>query len=196
MFYSIVRFICNVVIHVLFKIRLEGIDDFPRDGAVIVYSNHKSMWDPVIIGCLLKRPIFFMAKEELFRNAVMRFVMGKLHAFPVKRGTPDRKAIKRALEVLNDKQVLGIFPEGTRSKDGRLQEPEPGVALLAAKSKDVALVPMAINGSYKWFSHIDVIFGKPIKFDVYHQKGERLNSQELKEISIALFTEVSKLMPS
>ena len=196
MFYSIIRFFCNAVIHVLFKIRLEGIDDFPMDGAVIVYSNHKSMWDPVIIGCLSKRPIFFMAKEELFRNSLIGFILRKLYAFPVKRGVPDRKAIKRALEILNDKQVLGIFPEGTRSKNGKLQEPESGVALLAAKSNDVTMAPVAINGNYKWFSRIDVIFGKPIKFDVYHPKDERLNSQELKEISIALFNEVSKLMPS
>ncbi|HHY71030.1 MAG TPA: 1-acyl-sn-glycerol-3-phosphate acyltransferase, partial [Thermoanaerobacterales bacterium] len=75
MFYSIIRFFCNAVIHVLFKIRLEGIDDFPMDGAVIVYSNHKSMWDPVIIGCLSKRPIFFMAKEELFRNSLIGFIL-------------------------------------------------------------------------------------------------------------------------
>jgi 1-acyl-sn-glycerol-3-phosphate acyltransferase len=196
MFYSVVRYICNAVIHVLFKIQLKGIDDFPMEGAVIVYSNHKSMWDPVIIGCLLKRPIYFMAKEELFRNPVMRLIVTKLRAFPVKRGTPDRKAIKRALELLNEKQVLGIFPEGTRSKDGKLHEPESGVALLAAKSKDVTLVPVAIIGGYKWFSRIDVIFGAPIEFDKYHQKDEKMNSQELKNISIALFSEVSKLMLS
>ncbi len=194
MFYNIVKFICNIVIHILFKIRLYGIDNFPNEGVVIVYSNHKSMWDPVIIGCLLRRPIFFMAKEELFKNPIMGFVIKNLNAFPVKRGMPDRKAIKKALEVLNKKQVLGIFPEGTRSKDGRLQDPESGVALLAAKSEDVALVPVAIKGNYKWFSTIDVIFGKPTKFDAYHKKGEKMNSQELKEISNAIFAEVSKLM--
>jgi 1-acyl-sn-glycerol-3-phosphate acyltransferase len=102
----------------------------------------------------------------------------KLHAFPVKRGAPDRKAIKRAIEVLNEKQVLGIFPEGTRSKDGKLQEPESGIALIAAKSNDVTLVPVAINGNYKWLSSIDVIFGEPIKFDTYFQKGEKMNSQK------------------
>jgi 1-acyl-sn-glycerol-3-phosphate acyltransferase len=196
LFYSVVRYVCNAIIHVIFKIRLKYIDKFPMDGAVIVYSNHKSNWDPIIIGCLLKRPVFFMAKEELFRNPIMRFIVTKLHAFPVKRGAPDRKAIKRAIEVLNEKQVLGIFPEGTRSKDGKLQEPESGIALIAAKSNDVTLVPVAINGNYKWLSSIDVIFGEPIKFDTYFQKGEKMNSQKLKNISIALFREVSKLMPS
>jgi len=179
----------------LFKIRTNGIDDFPAHNAVIVYSNHKSMWDPVIIGCLLKRQIHFMAKEELFANPLFGFIIKKLNAFPVKRGMPDRKAIKKALQVLNNKQVLGIFPEGTRSKDGKLHEPEPGVALIAAKSKDVTLVPIAIGGKYKLFSRIDIIFGKPLRFDEYCQ-SERLTSQELKEISVALFSEVAKLIPS
>lgn len=195
MFYNIIRFICNIVIHLLFKIRPYGIDEFPEHNGVIVYLNHKSMWDPVIIGCLLKRPIYFMAKEELFYNPLFGFIIRKLNAFPVKRGTPDRKAIRKALQVLDNKQVLGIFPEGTRSKDGKLLEPEPGVALIAAKSKDVVLVPAAIIGNYKLFSSIDVKFGKPISFDE-HRQSERLTSHQLREISIALFAEVVKLMPS
>lgn len=195
LFYSFAKFLCNIVIHILFKIRAKGLDDFPENGAVIVYSNHKSMWDPVIIGCLLKRPIYFMAKEELFSYPVFSFIIKNLNAFPVKRGKPDRNAIRRALEVLNEKQVLGIFPEGTRSKDGALLEPEPGVALLAAKSNDVALVPVGISGNYKLFSKLDVNFGKPIKFDDYRQ-SEKLTSRELKEISVALFAEVAKLMSS
>ena len=124
----------------------------------------------------------------------MGFIIKNLHAFPVKRGIPDRKAIKKALEVLNNNQVLGIFPEGTRSKDGKLQEPEPGLALLASKAKDVTLVPVAIRGNYKFFSHIDVIFSEPKKFSEYHQEDTKLNSEKLKEISSALFEEVSNLM--
>jgi len=193
-FYNVVKFICNIVIHIIFKIRVIGGADFPERGPVIIYSNHKSMWDPIIIGCLVKRPVVFMAKEELFRIPVLGFIIKNLHAFPVKRGIPDRKAIKKALEVLNNNQVLGIFPEGTRSKDGKLQEPEPGLALLASKAKDVTLVPVAIRGNYKFFSHIDVIFGEPKKFSEYHQEDTKLNSEKLKEISSALFEEVSNLM--
>jgi len=153
------------------------------------------MWDPVIIGCLLKRQIHFMAKEELFYNPIFGFILRKLNAFPVKRGTADRKAIKKALEVLNNNQVLGIFPEGTRSKDGKLKEPEPGVALIAAKSKKAVLVPAAIIGNYKLFSRIDVRLGKPMSFDKYYQ-SERLSSRQLKDISVELFDEVAKLIQS
>lgn len=194
LFYNFLRFVCSIFVHILFRIQSKNIECFPKDGAVIIYSNHKSMWDPVIIACILKRPVFFMAKQELFEHSIMGFVFRNLNAFPVKRGMPDRRAIRKALEILNKKQVLGIFPEGTRSKDGKLQEPEPGIAMLAAKSKKVVLVPVAIKGNYKFFTQIDVIFGKPINFDKYHQKHERLNSKELKQISKDLFAEVSKLM--
>ena len=121
MFYSFIRYLCNIIIHLKYKIELKGIDNFPKNGAVIVYSNHKSNWDPVIIGCLLKRPVFFMAKQELFRYPIFSFILRKLNAFPVNRGKPDRRAIRTALKVLEEEKVLGIFPEGTRSKDGTLK---------------------------------------------------------------------------
>ena len=194
MFYSFIRYLCNIIIHLKYKIELKGIDNFPKNGAVIVYSNHKSNWDPVIIGCLLKRPVFFMAKQELFRYPIFSFIFRKLNAFPVSRGKPDRKAIRKALKILEEDKVLGIFPEGTRSKDGKLQEPEPGIALLAAKSSNVIMVPVAVKSNYKWFSPMKVNFGTPKNFNLYNPKGEKLNSRKLKQVSLELFNEVSKLM--
>ncbi|TYP59868.1 lysophospholipid acyltransferase family protein [Thermosediminibacter litoriperuensis] len=192
MFYNFAKFACSLLINMLFKIRVEGLEFFPEKGAVIVYSNHKSWWDPVIVGCILKRPVFFMAKKELFKIPVFGFILRKLNAFPVNRGAPDRKAIKTAVEILADKKVLGIFPEGTRSKDGSLKEPEPGIALLAAKAKEVALVPVAITGDYRFFSSITVRVGKPMRLSL--DEEEKLNSKKLTEISRVIFNEVSKLL--
>ncbi|MCG0276080.1 MAG: 1-acyl-sn-glycerol-3-phosphate acyltransferase [Thermosediminibacteraceae bacterium] len=192
MFYNLAKIICSLLIKILFKIHVEGLENFPDKGAVIVYSNHKSWWDPIIVGCVLKRPIFFMAKIELFKIPVLSFILKKLNAFPVNRGAPDRKAIKRAIEVLNAKKVLGIFPEGTRSRDGSLKEPEPGIALLASKIKDVVLVPVAIKGEYRLLSPIIVRIGKP--FQLTFDENEKLNSKELAKISKVIFEEVSKLL--
>lgn len=192
MFYNLAKIICSLLIKILFKIHVEGLENFPDKGAVIVYSNHKSWWDPIIVGCVLKRPIFFMAKIELFKIPVFSFILKKLNAFPVNRGAPDRKAIKRAIEVLNAKKVLGIFPEGTRSRDGSLKEPEPGIALLASKIKDVVLVPVAIKGEYRLLSPIIVRIGKP--FQLTFDENEKLNSKELAKISRVIFEEVSKLL--
>lgn len=192
MFYNLAKFICSILIKVLFRIQVEGLENFPEKGAVIVYSNHKSWWDPVVVGCILKRPIFFMAKKELFEIPVFGFILKRLNAFPVNRGAPDRKAIKKAIEVLDEKKVLGIFPEGTRSKDGVLKEPEPGIALLATKVKDVALVPVAIKGEYKFLNHILVRIGKPIRLSL--DEKEKLSSRDLSNLSKVIFDEVSKML--
>lgn len=192
MFYNLAKFVCSLLIKLLFRVRVEGVENFPEEGAAIVYSNHKSWWDPIVVGCVLKRPIFFMAKKELFEIPVFGYILKLLHAFPVNRGAPDRKAIRKALEVLNEKKVLGIFPEGTRSKDGVLKEPEPGIALLATKVKDVALVPVAIKGDYKFLNPILIKIGKPIRLSL--DEKEKLRSRDLSDLSRAIFDEVAKML--
>lgn len=191
--YSFARFILNIIINLLFKINVNGIENFPDKSAVIIYSNHKSNWDPVIMCCVSKRPICFMAKKELFDIPVLGFIFRKINAFPVNRGTPDRKAIKKALNILDENKVLGIFPEGTRNKGDAPTEPEPGIAYLAVKSKDTVLLPVAISSNYKFFSSIDIIIGKPQKCSTLAQ-NKRINSQKLKQISVEIFDEVSKLI--
>lgn len=191
MIYSIVRAVVKVVIFFLFRVRVKGLENFPLSGPVIVYSNHKSLWDPILICCTLKRPVHFMAKAELFRYPIFGLLLKNLNAFAVKRGTADRNAIKKSLEILNEGKVLGIFPEGTRSKTGQLQEPEPGIAFLALKNKETKLVPAFIKGNYGLFSHIDVIFGKPI---MMQNIEERANSDTLKKKAKELFDEVERLM--
>jgi len=192
MFYNLAKFVCSLLIKLLFRVRVEGVENFPEEGAAIVYSNHKSWWDPVVVGCVLKRPIFFMAKKELFEIPVFGYILKLLHAFPVNRGAPDRKAIRKALEVLNEKKVLGIFPEGTRSKDGVLKEPEPGIALLATKVKDVALVPVAIKGDFRFLNPILIKIGKPIRLSL--DDKEKLKSRDLSDLSRAIFDEVAKML--
>ncbi|HHY03969.1 MAG TPA: 1-acyl-sn-glycerol-3-phosphate acyltransferase [Thermoanaerobacterales bacterium] len=193
MLYSFARFLCKIVLKIFFNVKVSGTSDFPDHGPVIVYSNHKSMWDPVIIGCTLKRPVFFMAKQELFDIPLIGFFLRSINAFPVKRNTADRKAIRKAIKLLSEGKVLGIFPEGTRSKSGDLLEPEPGLALIALKNRQTKLVPVAIKGNYKFFTDIEVIFGKPKMLDI---KAERYTSQILKDISAQLFEEVHILMTS
>lgn len=193
MFYKIVRFFCRILIKIIFKVNVTGITSFPKEGAVIVYSNHKSNWDPIMIACVLDRPVFFMAKHELFEIPILRLIMKKVNAFPVNREKVDRKAIRTALKILKEQKVLGIFPEGTRNKHGKLKDPQQGIALIAAKSKDSALVPVAIKGEYKLFSDINLVFGKPKKLV---SSNEKITSKKRKQISKEIFNEVVKLMSS
>ena len=110
--------------------------------------NHLSMLDPILVGAVIPRPICFMAKEELFRYPVLGRILRWVHAFPVRRGEPDREAIQYALRRLREGQVVGIFPEGTRSPDGRLLELQGGTALLALKS-GAPILPVAITGTQR-----------------------------------------------
>ena len=132
MFYSVTRSVVRIIF-LLLGLKVEGMDNIPASGPVIIASNHVSNWDPIVVGVALKRPVYFMAKVSLFKNPVMNFFMRRLNAFPVKTDFVDRQAIRRALQILGEDKVLGIFPEGARNKSGEAKA-RPGVVMLALKS--------------------------------------------------------------
>lgn len=171
--------------------RVEGRDNLPAEGGAILCSNHISWWDPPLVGCVVKRRVHFMAKEELFKIPILGSILPALGAFPVRRGTPDRSAIRQALRVLKDGQVLGIFPEGTRSKTGRLQKAEPGTALLAIKSQ-APLVPVAILGPYRLFRPIRVRIGAPFTVEEFYD--QRLSTEVLGPASEKIMAKIAELM--
>ncbi|MDP9752092.1 lysophospholipid acyltransferase family protein [Thermoanaerobacter pentosaceus] len=192
MFYYIAKIIVRTIIKVIFKIEIKGLENIPKKGPVIICSNHISFLDPPVIGALLNRRIYFMAKEELFKNPFLKLLLGTgLGAFPVKRGTADLSAIKTALTYLKKGKAIGIFPEGTRSKTGQLQKAEPGVAMLAIKG-NAPVVPIAIKGRYGLFSKIIINIGKPMNFDKY--ANSRLSSQQLFVIGEEIMKEIAKLL--
>ena len=188
--YELLRFFFTILFSSVFRWRTSGIENVPA-GGVIIAANHISLWDPPVIGTALPRKVHFMAKEELFANPVFGWIISKLGAFPVKRGAADRTAIRTALRLLENGSILAIFPEGTRSKDGKLGSPEAGLALLALKS-GVPIVPAAIIGTNKIFRDnqvlpkFQVIFGKPILLnrDIAGKESmEIMSTQVMAEIS-------------
>ncbi|WP_129724591.1 lysophospholipid acyltransferase family protein [Xylanivirga thermophila] len=174
MFYRIAKAIMTIVVYFLFAPRVIDKESFPSTGGAIVYSNHTSNFDPVILGIVLPRPISFMAKAELFQNPIISWVLKGLGAFPIKRGQADIASIKKSLQILRNQQILGIFPEGTRNKSGsELGTFANGIASIAHKAK-VPVVPVAIKGGYKPFKRITVTIGQPIYFDEFqHQKSSK-----------------------
>jgi 1-acyl-sn-glycerol-3-phosphate acyltransferase len=134
----------------------------------MICANHISNLDPPLVGCAMQRKIHFMAKEELFKIPILAPIIRTLGAFPVKRGGGDHQALKTSIQLLKNGQVLGIFPEGTRSKTGELGKAHSGAALIALKANS-PVVPVAIIGSYRLFRSIKVIFGKPIDVTPYTQ---------------------------
>ncbi|NCQ26352.1 MAG: 1-acyl-sn-glycerol-3-phosphate acyltransferase, partial [Armatimonadetes bacterium] len=161
---------------------LAGTENVPAQGPLIVASNHRSHADPPLVGVVLPRPVHYMAKRELFRVPILGSVIPRMGAFPVSRGHPDRRALRYALRLLSEGEAVVMFPEGTRSLDGRLREPELGVALIALKSR-APVLPVALQGSEHILPKHSVIphahplkvrVGPPLTFDdLYGKRGDR-----------------------
>jgi 1-acyl-sn-glycerol-3-phosphate acyltransferase len=180
--YKILKKVAFVLAKLLYRIKCDGSGNLPEDGPVIICSNHKSYWDPIFIGAVFRRPVFFMAKNELFRVPLLKQLVTALHAFPVNRHNPDRAAINRSLEILKNGRVLGLFPEGTRYREengfGRSYN---GVALIAFHS-NAPLLPVAIFGSnrimpkkaiFPRFPCIKIAVGDPFYLSESNYTAER-----------------------
>ncbi len=124
--------------------------------------NHKSGADPPMAAILVRRRVFFMTKIELFRFRPFGWLISSVGAFPVTRGRPDRKAIRQSLDILNNGQVLMIFPEGHRSDSGDLQQARRGAAFLAQKS-GCQVLPIGISGQYGFRKTIRYAMGEPFR---------------------------------
>lgn len=159
--YWLARNLLYGCIRLLFRLRIEGREHLPPSGPVILYANHGSWLDIPLLGAASNRIIRFMAKAELFRVPVLGALIRFLGAFPVHRGEADRQAVKQALAILKEGGVLGIFPEGTRSKTGQIGRAEPGTAYLLWKSGAIA-VPVGISSRYGLFGPIVVRVGPPL----------------------------------
>jgi 1-acyl-sn-glycerol-3-phosphate acyltransferase len=182
-----------------------GLENVPRSGAYIVVSNHNSNLDPPFIGAAIGhhtgRPIHFMAKEEIRHWPLVGWLARGSGVFFVRRGEGDRAAQRIAMEHLAAGRPIGIFPEGTRTRDGVLREPKAGVALLAMRS-GAPLLPVAITGSGKIFpgrsrwphrTRVEIRVGKP--FSLSHQPDGRLDREALVEGTERIMREIAALLP-
>jgi 1-acyl-sn-glycerol-3-phosphate acyltransferase len=182
----------RLIFRICYRWRIEGLDGHvPRKGAAVMCSNHLSLLDPPLIGSALTRPIHFMAKEELFRVPVLSYLLPKIHAFPVKRGQSDMKAIKTAIQVLRSGELLGIFPEGTRTKEGAEGEAQEGAVFIALKAK-TPIIPIAIVGPYRLFRPIRVVFGEPIDTTVY--TNQKIDKAIIAEVTKVMMERIQKLV--
>jgi 1-acyl-sn-glycerol-3-phosphate acyltransferase len=140
-------FVLIPILKSLAKIKVNEIENLPKNGAVLVACNHLSFFDGFALQFALPRSIFFMGKEENFKNPFLRFFMYQIGAFPVKRGTYDRSALDQSLRILKNGQVLGMFPEGTRTYGKGLLPAKGGTAILAIKM-NCPIIPIAMDGTH------------------------------------------------
>lgn len=192
--YSILRPIVLLIYHIFYNLKFVGKENIPKDGSYIFASNHRSFADPVLISLPTRVPFSFMAKEELFKqNIFFTWLIKAFGAFPVTRGKGDTSAIDMSLERLNKGFNLVIFPEGTRSKDGRVGKGKTGVALIAAIAQ-VPVIPVGIvfEGKLKFRKKVVVKFGKAISPEELNVSDT--SPKELKKLKLTIMNEIVDLV--
>ena len=170
--YALGRIVLTLPTLLLYRVRKIGIENVPRDGALILAPNHFSQMDHFFVGVYLRRKIRFMAKSQMFGPPVLTYVYKHGGVFPVRRGHHDEEAIETAKEILRQDEMLLIYAEGGRSRSREMGGPKPGIGRVALES-GAPVVPVAIYGSAgvrRWkrlrFPRVTVQFGEPISFAV------------------------------
>ncbi|GAE25101.1 1-acyl-sn-glycerol-3-phosphate acyltransferase [Halalkalibacter wakoensis JCM 9140] len=171
-----------------YKVEVIGKENIPEDGPTILCCNHIHNFDPPLLGAYIKRQLHYMAKQELFEMPILKNLLPRLGAFPVRRGMSDKQAIRTAMKFLKEGKMIGLFPEGTRSKDGQLGKGLSGAGFFALRTEAV-VIPCAIIGPYKAFKSLKLVYGTPIDFT---QLREQKASAE--EATERIMEEIKKLI--
>ncbi len=187
---NVIRFILRVFFKIFFRVEIKGLENVPKEGGILLCSNHIFDLDMFVIGYKLPRLVHYMAKEELFKIPFVKNFITWLGAFPVRRGAGDIGAIRTVIKLLSEGKIVGIFPEGTRSKGVKKTEAKAGIVLLAEKS-GAPILPVSIKATYKPFSKIKLVYGKPFKLDF--KVGEKLSGEEMIKMSKMIMEKIYAL---
>ncbi len=164
------RWCCKVFCNLFFRIHIYGRENVPDKGAVVLVGNHQSYLDPVFCGIPLKRPLYFLARDSLWKSKFFGWLISSVNTIPVRQGKADLSAMRKVIGKLKEGWGVCLFPEGTRTSDGKITAFKPGFGLLCRRG-GAAVVPVLIDGAFEcWPRHrkifspgrIDVCFGKVI----------------------------------
>jgi len=195
-YYFISKIIVFPIFKFLFRGELDGVNNIPDEKSFIIVSNHGSLLDPPFLGHALGKKVSFMAKQELFRIPILSSIIRACGAYPVKRGLVDKNSIILASNKLFNNEIIGIFIDGTRQKDGFVNKPKNGAALISSKTRKL-LLPIAIINSHRlvrfkffipFFNKVIIKIGKPINYPLSTSK---IN---LTETTIKLQNEINFLL--
>ncbi len=172
--YSFVRILVSLPTLLVYRVRAIGVENVPKSGPLVLAPNHFSQMDHFFIGLYLRRKVRFMAKSQMFGPPILTYIYKHGGVFPVRRGHHDEEAIRTALTILDQGEMLLVYSEGGRSRSGKLGTVKPGIGRIALES-GVTVLPVAIHGSEKvrrWkrfrFPKVTVQFGEPLSFGCEH----------------------------
>jgi len=188
MFYRFIKGIAWILIRILYRFEVTGMENIPKEGAFLLCANHISALDPISLAVFMKRQPRFMGKKELFKFPPLGAFLRALGAFPVDRGAADMQAFRTTMNTLKNGDGLIIFSQGTRMKE--FENAKGGVALFALKS-GAPIIPAGIRGSYSFFSKMQIHVGKPIPMDEH--KGKKVKTELIEEVMATVTERVSAL---
>ncbi|MFQ5878442.1 MAG: lysophospholipid acyltransferase family protein [Acidobacteriota bacterium] len=180
-FYWFVKGVFYPFVRLYLRLSRDGLQHLPRRGPAIVISNHTSYIDPIVLGSASPRPVHFIVLQAMFDLLLLRWFYWGMGTIPVRLEGQDTRGIKRALRILSQGRILGIFPEGSRSPDGRMGDPRPGAALIAALSGapvvpafiDGADQSLPVGGRFPRPTRVHVRFGPPLRFGSSRRRAGR-----------------------
>lgn len=172
MIYRIGRALMRFAYFFIFRVKVIGKENIPKEGGIIFCGNHRSNHDAPLVFFSQKRRLSFMAKDSLFSFKPFGWFLKIFGVFPIKRGVGDIGAVKKAIEIVEGNHALVMFPEGTRNRtDAPVLEFKNGAALIAKKG-NALMIPVAISGNYRWLSKMTIQFGTPLDLKDYGEKPD------------------------
>ena len=184
--YSVFRFLFKIHFSIFIRYKVIGLENIPMEGKVILAGNHKNNYDSPLLMRVVKRKVHFIAKKELI-DSKLGFIYKRLGIIPVDRESHNnKKSLDKAIECLNNGEIVAIFPEGTFNKTEYVVKPFKIGAVYLASQGDSPIVPFAIKGEYKWFrKNVTIEFGKPYNIE---------DKKDLRKENITLTNKVIRLL--
>jgi len=174
------------------RVKVEGIENVPKDGALIFCGNHRTFLDPPLIVVTAKREVHFLAKEELYKNPFLAFLGWTFEGIKVKRDAKDITAIKTSLKYLKNGECLALFPEGTRNGLEKGEKVKDGAAFFALRT-GAKVIPIGISGKTGHFSKVKIKYGEPLDYSKYkNEEDEKKALEEITEDIMKHIIELSK----
>lgn len=179
---------------IYYRAEIKGLENIPKEGALIFCGNHRTYLDPPLMVCTAKRDMRFLAKDELAKNPFLNFLGNVFDAIHVKRDEKDVTAIKESLKALKNGQCIALFPEGTRNGLEKGEKVKDGAAFFALRT-NTRVIPVGISGGLKKFQKVKIVYGKPLDLSNYTEmyKNKETEKQALEEVSKLIMDSIMEL---